>query len=47
VIFLTKTDKMLRVTDVHYMEAKFIKIANDSGTDDMDNRIEGMQNGYI
>lgn len=47
VIFLTKTDKSLRATDVQYMEVEFIKLADKAGTSDMDNKSRGNQNSYI
>lgn len=47
VIFLTKTDKSLRATDVQYMEVEFIKLASLAGTSDMNNKNGGNQNGYI
>ncbi|MGX7328715.1 GIY-YIG nuclease family protein [Enterococcus bulliens] len=47
VIFLTKTDKSLRATDVQYLEVEFIKLALKNQTADMDNKNGGNQNGYI
>lgn len=46
-IFLTKTDKSLRATDVQYLEVEFIKLALQNKTADMDNKNGGNQNGYI